>query len=160
MTTPVSAIRDLIVLVADKSQQMAIAALLEHRYQSLGMRKIEHEIHTHPQRDPGVYRRGAPYLSVFSAQFLRALVVLDAQWDGSPGAERIRDEITQHLAEMGWKDRSEVIVSDPELEVWVWSTSPHVEETLGVSLGDARQFGRSRGSWRENEPCLLNQNSF
>ena len=43
------------------------------------------------------------------------------------------------MNQSGWKGRNAAIVIDPELEIWVWSTSPHVEAFLG---------------WREEFPNL------
>jgi hypothetical protein len=51
-------------------------------------------------------------------------------------------------------------VIDPELEVWVWSSSPHVEETLGISRRSIQELGKKRVWWRDldgkpNEPKRL-----
>ena len=144
--------KDLIVLVADKSQEMAIDTLLKNRRRSLGIRGITYDIDRHPQHDPGIYKRGALYLSTFAEQYYWALVVLDAQWEGTPGTKDIQKKLTQELAEMGWKGRSKVIVIDPELEVWVWSTSPHVATILGIPFEHAKELGRENGWWHEKEP--------
>jgi len=105
--------KDLIVLVADKSQEMAIDTLLEHRRPSLDINKITWDIYRHPEHDPGIYRKGSCFLSAFAKQYRRALVVLDAQWEGTPGTKDIQKKLIQELAEMGWKGRSKVIVIHP-----------------------------------------------
>lgn len=55
----------------------------------------------------------------------------------------------RRLAAGGWEDRTDVIVIDPELEVWLWTDSPRVETELGwedrsVSL---REWLREEGWW-------------
>ncbi len=42
-------------------------------------------------------------------------------------------EVQERLDSNGWEGRSQVLVLDPELEVWVWSDSPHMARVLGAS---------------------------
>jgi hypothetical protein len=39
--------------------------------------------------------------------------------------------VRHQLEQSGWAGRAEVVVLAPELEVWVWSDSPHVPRCLG-----------------------------
>ena len=50
-------------------------------------------------------------------------------------------------------DWAEVLVIDPELEVWVWSDSPHVASSLGWTerSGDLRAWLTEQGLWPTNE---------
>lgn len=49
-------------------------------------------------------------------------MVLDAAWQGSPGAAEIEKKLAARLERSGWRsDRFAVVVIDPELEVWLWS---------------------------------------
>ena len=48
-------------------------------------------------------------------------MILDADWDGSPGAEKIREHISGNLR-VQWEE-SVVVVIEPELESWIWVTS-------------------------------------
>ena len=53
--------------------------------------------------------------------------------------ERILEKpVETRLAQNGWRGRSAAIVIDPELEVWFWSDSPHVETALGWVEGRVR----------------------
>lgn len=56
--------------------------------------------------------------------------------EGSGGegisVEELELEVKQGLERNGWDRRCEVIALDPELEIWVWSNSPHVPESLGL----------------------------
>lgn len=45
--------------------------------------------------------------------------------------KNIEQSILKRLSRAGWKKRAAAIVLDPELEAWVWSDSPHVDEALG-----------------------------
>lgn len=88
--------------------------------------------------------------------FQRTLVMFDHAGCGrehTPASE-LAGEIRGRLESNGWSGRAEVIVLAPELEVWVWSNSPHVE----VCLGWANQqpplstWLREKGRWPENAP--------
>ncbi len=49
------------------------------------------------------------------------------------------------LASSGWDDRAAVIVVDPELENWVWSDSPEVDQAVGwAELVPLRQWVREQ----------------
>ncbi|MBW7905714.1 MAG: hypothetical protein LC135_00595 [Phycisphaerae bacterium] len=125
-----SVTRDLIALVADKNIEAALRALLR-RNRALGTRRIQAEIYVHPGRDPGCLRRAHDFLFAQSSSFQHALVLLDRQGCGSEdGAPALEAEIENRLRS-GWTDRARAIVIDPELEIWVWSDSPHVDEVLG-----------------------------
>jgi hypothetical protein len=42
-------------------------------------------------------------------------------------------QVEDRLSHSGWIDRAAAIVINPELEIWVWSDSPHVDSVLGWS---------------------------
>ena len=126
--------KDLLVLVADRNMEMAVRGVLTRR-RSLGIRQITVDVRRHPEHDSGCRQGGTEFLSVFIGQYQHALLVFDREGcgqDEDPG-ERIESELEQALAGTGWGDRAAVIVPDPELEIWVWSNSPHVETELGWS---------------------------
>jgi len=54
-------------------------------------------------------------------------------WCRKKTAEELRQEVKERLERNGWKDRCEVVVIDPELDVWVWTRSPHVADVLKIS---------------------------
>ncbi len=123
--------KDLIILVADKNQEYAVLGLLSRR--DLGVRIESLECHVHPRRDPGCLRKSPEFLRSLSNQFRYAMVVLDHQGCGrdqdDPGA--LESEIESRLRINGWTDRAGAVVIHPELEAWVWTDSPVVEEALG-----------------------------
>lgn len=81
-----------------------------------------------PGRDPGVFLRAHELLRLYEGEYAHAVVMLDAAWEGSPGADAIREALTTRLKSR-W-DSFTVVVIDPELEAWIWQDSPHVAQTL------------------------------
>jgi hypothetical protein len=123
---------DLFVLVADLDQQQAVKVLLEQRGPSLGIRTPAFETTKHPQHDGGCYKTSPAILQTVQRQAARAIVMLDREGSGaeSKSAEEIEADLDQRLSESGWGDRARTVVLDPEIEIWVWSSSPHVDDVL------------------------------
>jgi hypothetical protein len=124
--------KDLIVLTADYPAKFALNELLQ-RSQAFGIKPISSDIYVHPEHDPGVLRRSHDFLRFAYKQYCHALVVMDRDGCGSKSDTRVllEERIEQQLADHGWQGRCAAVVIDPELENWVWSDSPHVEEILG-----------------------------
>ena len=77
-------------------------------------------------------------------------MLIDAEWSGSPAsAKEIEEKNQGDLNRNGWKGRSAVIVIDPELEIWVWSTSPHVPRLFGTDWETIKDLGHRAGYWQE-----------
>lgn len=148
--------RDCIFLVADSTIKAMLTGFLarEGFHQSLGCRRFgfdpSKDVVVEPGRDPGVYTRGHELLSGFAATHARAVVILDAEWDGSPGAEQIQKKIGADLAPT-WPDHL-VVVLDPEIEAWIWQDNPHVAGALGASdYGELRAMIEKQGFWEADE---------
>lgn len=124
--------KDLVVLVADKNMEQAVTGLLS-RPQSLKVRPLDYDAFVHPRRDPGCLNDAHEFLRFQAKSYRHALVMFD--WEGcgrdNLGAEALAEEVKERLAANGWQDRADAVVLDPELEVWVWSASPHVVDCLG-----------------------------
>jgi hypothetical protein len=62
-------------------------------------------------------------------------------------------QVEGQLMVNGWNDRAAVVVLDPELEVWVWTDSPRVDEALGWQRKDPalRQWLRERGELQPDQ---------
>lgn len=129
--------QDLVVLVPGKDDHEALKGMLS-RPESLGIRRITYQIQQHPDHDPGCLLHAHEFLKRESQRFSRALVVFDRL--GCGAEERTPSELERtvldHLEANGWNERAGVVVIDPELESWVWSSSPHVERILGWSGRD------------------------
>jgi hypothetical protein len=131
MTDAVST-KDLIVLAADKNIEYALRGLLS-RPADLQLRPISTETFVHPERDPGCLRRSDDFLRAWCRQYDHALVIFDREGCGEQvrGAQKLEKLVEGKLSRSGWSDRAAAIVLDPELEIWVWSESPHVDAVLG-----------------------------
>lgn len=125
---------DLVVLVADSYTDVSIDSILSNN-NKLGTRKIRYKIYRHPQHDPGCFLRGHDFLRPFSSLYSYCLIIFDLEGCGAQNIQttKIEELVKANLARNGWNDRAEVIVIDPELEVWIWSDSPHVDKHLGWS---------------------------
>lgn len=144
--------RDLIFLVADKNIECGVRGLLS-RPEALGVRSIDAQIVVHVRRDPGCVHEAHDFLRPFVNEYRHALVMFDLQGSGREALRRhgLGDEVRRRLAASGWDDPADVIVLDPELEVWVFSTSLHVERCLGwhETRGSLRGWLRGQNLWPE-----------
>jgi len=135
---------DLIVLVADTDTYWAIRTLLEKRAHSLGIRpNIRFEIVRHPQRDPGVFLHAQDFLRQYRGRAEHALVIFDREGSGQEqrSAEELELDVEDRLSANGWPaENVAAIVLDPELEVWVWSKSPHVARIIGLDWSTLREI--------------------
>ncbi len=124
--------KDLVCLVADKNIEHAIRALLS-RPQSFEIREISFDIYVHPESDPACSRRAHDFLRPFMNRYEHALVVFDREGSGQEHLSRkdLEENLENLLAGAGWNTRAAALAIDPELEVWIWSRSPHVVTTLG-----------------------------
>jgi len=145
--TPELPRKDLVLLLADRNMVSALQGLLE-RHESLAIRLVEAEFFVHPDRDPACLLRSHEFLRPFVKQYDHALVLFDREGCGKErlSREELERQVEGRLSASGWERRSAAVVLDPELEVWVWSDSPHVEDVLGWT-------GRIPGlrSWLDNQ---------
>ncbi len=136
--------KDLVVLVADQDIEFTVRGLLS-RYKSLGIRRLtaqNYDIFRHLEKDPGCLLQCHNFLRPFFNDYTHALVMFDREGCGKDDLARDQLEgmVEEQLAMSGWGNRAAGIVLDPELEVWVWSESPHVDEVLG---------------WKGEQPALI-----
>jgi hypothetical protein len=135
--------KDLVVVVPDSNTEQTLYGLLE-RHKALQIRRIEYRILVHPERDPGVLQRGASLLAEIDAlnAFRYALLIFDREGCGREmlTSSELEQQVQQQLDASGWQGRSAVVVIDPELESWVFATSPHVVDVFAG--GDAEVFQR------------------
>ncbi len=128
---PADTTADLAVLVSDKNMEAAVRALCI-RHKALGTRPISFDIFVHPEHDPGCLLKARFFLQAQITNYRFALVLFDREGSGSDHpAERLEIEVGEELGRSGWGARARVVVIDPELEAWIWSDSPHVDQVLG-----------------------------
>jgi hypothetical protein len=136
--------KDLVVLVADNNMRATIQAILK-RPEVLGIRTLSVDVFVHVHRDPGVLSGAHEFLAPLTAHYKYALVMFDRKGCGREeiGGD-LSQEVQSRLDSRGWVQRSAVIIIDPELEVWVWSDSPHVPEALGLSSDNLESLLRGK----------------
>ncbi|MBL8187000.1 MAG: hypothetical protein JNK38_03280 [Acidobacteria bacterium] len=124
--------KNLVLLVPDKDIEYTLKGVLA-RHQALGIRQIEFDCFAHPEHDPGCLRTSESFLRPLLNRYEHALVLFDREGCGKEQLSRdaIEQEVESRLSLSGWADRAKAIVLDPEIEIWVWSDSPHVDKVLG-----------------------------
>ena len=147
---------DLVILVPGKDDRETLDGLLKSRRESLGIRPVKYELLVHQHRDPGCFHEAPNVLQPFQRRARNALVMFDHE--GSGLEERSRDDVIADLkgriSASGWGDRGEVILLEPELEIWVWSDSPNVDAVLGWTghMPRLRDWMSEKGLWQTGEP--------
>jgi hypothetical protein len=81
--------------------------------------------------------------------------VFDREGCGREEEERtdLERQVEDRLSSSGWDDRAAAVVIDPELEIWVWNDSPHVESALGWQSTETplKEWVRQKGWLHEGE---------
>jgi len=148
--------RDCVFLVADTNMETVFKAFLTDpafpdrlECAAFGFNPAQDLLKAAGRADPGVYAQAHEYLRSYSVTHRYAVVVLDAEWSGSPGAEQIREKIQGDLCRSGWAEgQTETIVIEPELESWIWVESPQVGRALGwKDATGLREWLEAEGWW-------------
>ena len=126
--------QDLVVLAADKDMEFAVRGIIS-RQKSLQIKEIDVKFLVHSKHDPGCLKDPVSLLRLFCTSYQYALVLLDHEGSGGEKKQRqeLETQIESILSKNGWADRAAAIVIEPELEAWVWSTSPQIDVKLGWS---------------------------
>lgn len=131
--------RDCVFYVADISMEGAFRGFLSrpdfHLPHNLGTRRFRfdpsEDLFRAGGHDPGLFSTGHELIQTFRTSHERAVVVLDAEWDGAPEPQEIQEDLTERIAKYGWpRDRFKVIVINPELEAWIWQRNQRVATPL------------------------------
>ncbi|QDU02410.1 hypothetical protein V6x_21130 [Gimesia chilikensis] len=138
--------RPVVFLVADKNMNEVFKAFLErdgfHHQLQCGHFDFneKQDLFRHPRNDPGVYNEAHVFLAPYIETHERAVVVLDAAWEGGPkgGAAEIKSHIEEQLAK-AW-EKFKVIVIEPELENWMWITQEQPDRSVAVHQLVAESF--------------------
>jgi len=146
---------DLVILVPDNNMAAAIRGVLS-RPKALAIHRLLFDVYVHVERDPGCLNRGHDFLRPLTKTYAHALILFDRDGSGqeTQTRESLEEAVTRRMAAAGWEDRGRAIVLDPELEVWVWSDSTHVDRCLGWQgrQPDLRTWLRQQGSWLQDDP--------
>lgn len=153
--------RDCLFLVADKNMEGMLKGFFSRDafHHAVGCGHFDFDIRqdllvAHGQNDPGLYTRANEFLQPYANSHRHAVVIVDAEWEGSPGADAIAKRLSEHLVSAGWSgDSGCSVVIAPELENWVWQDSPHVCLALGFdgAFAALRSELEAKGFWQKNE---------
>ena len=142
--------RDLVVLVPCEAIEYTVRGLLSRR-KSLGIYELQFRVFRHIRRDNGCFSHGHDFLRPMVLQYSRCLVMFDRHGCGQENRprEELEKIVTDRLSEAGWGERATAVVLDPELEVWIWSDSPHVDRCLGWQdrKPNLRKWLEENGRW-------------
>ena len=135
---------DLLFFVADKNMREAVGGLLEREqlHRIVGCRPFSFDARrdikvAEGQNDPGLFVRANELLRPLAAEYAHAVVIIDEEWNGSPGAEEIEQKLRAHLDDAGWTTKNSLgLCVRPEADVWLWSDSPHSAKALGWTSWD------------------------
>ncbi len=109
---------DLVALVPDVHIDAIIRALVQRLWPQISFRSVK------AKGDPDVFHQAAERLRRFIRQAHYALVILDFRWARPSDLEtshQVRENLKDRLSQSGWQDRCEVVVIDPEIEIWLWA---------------------------------------
>jgi hypothetical protein len=146
---------DLLFLVADRNMAEAVAGLLDRDqvHRVIGCEPFDFDSRRDikvaaGQHDPGLYVRANELLRPLAEDYRHAVVIVDEEWEGSPGAQAIEQRLWEHLEDAGWaRDRGLALVVCPEADVWLWSDSPHSATALGWPSWTALRPALEREGW-------------
>src|SRR5262249_32763761 len=134
------AMRDCLFWVADSRIKQVILGFLKRddcfRDYNLGTAPFQfnenEDLFSSPTLDPGTYKNGQEFVRLYQRSHRNAVVILDSEWDGSPGAVVIRENLSARIVSTGWTiDHFRVIAIEPELETWIWQKNQRVANALG-----------------------------
>lgn len=126
--------KDLVILAADKDLEFALRGILS-RPEALGIRPVEAntDIFVEPEHDPACALRGVDFLDNLSGQYRYGLLIFDHEGSGKEATapQELQKSLNAEFVSSTWGERARTIVLSPELEIWIWSDSPHVDEVVG-----------------------------
>jgi hypothetical protein len=147
--------RDIMFLLADGGMEQVLRGFLgrDQFHRSLGCGKFEfdpaQDVIVAATKDPGVYGTAHELLRPYERTHQRAVVIVDADWSGSPGAAAIEEHISQRMA-CRWQEFA-VIVIAPELEAWIMNENAHLARIFRCPE-NYRQILQQAGCWPNNLP--------
>lgn len=152
--------RELLFIVADHEAAFAIRGFFERDdfHHKLGCRRFsfvpKEDIFQDPYsgNDCHLFKRGHTRIAVARKTHQRLILVIDAQFPGSPGTNGVRERLWICLKQVGWDENNAVVlVIDPEFENWVWLASDEMAKVLGWS-----RFVEMAASLESNPDFALN----
>lgn len=122
--------KDLVLLVADKSMQATLRGALL-RPAALGIRPISFDFRVHPGRDGGARMTGSDLLALEHRRFGHALLIFDLEGSGANIDDPLLIEgALDAKLNNQWGDRAKSIVIAPELDIWMWGAESALREVF------------------------------
>lgn len=145
--------KNLIALVADRAMRGVMEQVLR-RPESLGIRPIDSMVTSEDRHDPACAMEGVELLGEYAREFDHAILMFDHEGSGREreSPEEIEASLDAEFLRSAWGARARTIVVAPELEVWLWGGSPHVDNAIGWR-GRPRSLRRwlaEEGWWPED----------
>jgi len=114
--------------------QRVVEVLLSERAPSLRMRPVTFRVITMAEHDPGAARHAAELLRECGLLFRHSIVLFDHEGCGRrESPEELEQEHEEALGKVGLGGKGIAVCISPELETWLWSSSPLVYEELRMS---------------------------
>jgi hypothetical protein len=127
--------KDLIVLVADSDQKALIETFIKRLIRTNAISTITFEVIKNPMRDPGNFNDSPDFLRHHIRNFRFAIVLFDFEGSGANAKFNNRtdaeNDLEKRLARNGWKNKSAVIIIEPEIEIWLWANKYSVANAIG-----------------------------
>lgn len=142
--------RDIVFLLADKGMEQVITGFLgrDHFHQSLGCGPFAFnprlDLIVSPTKDSGMPKYARGLLTSYERTHQRAVVIVDADWVGSPGATVLRERLEKSLSG-AWKEFAAIVI-EPELEAWVMNDNTHLAGIFNCPA-NYRQLLAHAGWW-------------
>lgn len=125
----------LVAVVADRSMKAVLDSVIA-RPESLTIRSLKGSYVSYVlgNYDSEVFRSSPEFLRPYQKSYEHALVMCDRVGSGRTESRAdMEGNIEARLAASGWGSDGAAIVIEPELDVWIWQRSPHVESAIGWS---------------------------
>lgn len=153
--------REVVFVVADATMQQTLQGFLGRRECHRSLSCGAFEVDARPNRDvfvaagqndPGLYARADELLRPHRTTHRRAVVMLDADWDGSPGAFAIHRDVSALVTRVWAPDDVAVVVLEPEIEAWFWHPdNPHVTTAMNYrGTRPYREVLAAAGYWPDD----------
>ena len=127
--------KDLLVVVADKNMKFAIEGLLI-KNEAFNIREVDFEVIAFADKcDTGMFQHSIAFLREINALSRYHYVILMFDWEGcgqehKMSLDKAQALIQEMLDQNGWKNKSSVIILNPELEIWCWAQSNKMAEII------------------------------
>ena len=146
--------KNLLILCADPSIKVTVETLLAKRKKSLNISDISYELKVHDDRDTGVLNEGLELTRKYRNQFHKFILIFDYDGCGSSESpEEIRERLLNQGRSLGFsEDNLELIIINPELEIWVWKNIIHLAKMVGWTESQLRDWLKSNYGIENKKP--------